>query len=124
MRSLRPLPRGFYAPSARVVARALLGHWLIRRPGRGVCGGAIVEAEAYLAGDPACHGAPGPTARNRVMFGGPGHGYVYLIYGNHFCMNAVCQPTGVAEAVLIRAVEVTLGEDLMLERRRVGATRE
>jgi len=124
MRRLKPLPRSFYQPSARVVAPALLGHWLIRNTANGVCGGPIVEAEAYLAGDPACHGAPGPTMRNRVMFGEPGHGYVYLIYGNHFCMNAVCQPAGVAEAVLLRALEVALGEEVMRERRPAAATRD
>lgn len=122
MKSLKPLPRSFYEPSAKVVAPALLGHWLIRNTANGPCGGPIVETEAYLAGDPACHGAPGPTARNRVMFGEPGHGYVYLIYGNHFCMNAVCQPAGVAEAVLLRAVEVALGEEGMRERRPVAST--
>jgi len=123
MRSFRPLPRRFYEPSAKVVAPALLGHLLIRNTPNGPCGGPIIETEAYLVGDPACHGAPGPTARNRVMFGAPGHGYVYLIYGNYFCMNAVCQPQGVAEAVLIRAIEVALGEELMRERRPVDATR-
>jgi DNA-3-methyladenine glycosylase len=102
----------------------LLGHWLIRNTPKGPCGGAIVETEAYLVGDPACHGAPGPTARNRVMFGEPGHGYVYLIYGNYFCVNTVCQPAGVAEAVLIRAVEVSMGEESMRKRRPVGASRE
>jgi DNA-3-methyladenine glycosylase len=58
------------------------------------------------------------------MFGAAGHGYVYLIYGFYFCMNAVCQPRGVAEAVLIRAVEVALGEECMRERRPVDATRD
>jgi DNA-3-methyladenine glycosylase len=124
MRIFRPLPRRFYEPSAKVVAPALLGHWLIRNTANGPCGGLIVETEAYLVGDPACHGAPGPTARNRVMFGAPGHGYVYLIYGFYFCMNVVCQPPGVAEAVLIRAVEVALGEDVMRKRRPVEATRD
>jgi DNA-3-methyladenine glycosylase len=124
MRTFRPLPRRFYEPSAKVVARALLGHWLIRQTASGPCGGPIVETEAYLVGDPACHGAPGPTARNRVMFGSPGHGYIYLIYGYHFCMNAVCQPAGVAEAVLIRAVEAARGEGFMRKRRLVEATRE
>lgn len=113
----RPLQRDFFFPSAKVVAPRLLGHWLLRRTAGGTCGGVIVETEAYLVGDPACHGAPGLTARNRVMFGEPGHAYVYLIYGYHFCVNAVCQPAGVAEAVLIRAVEPTVGEDLMLKAR-------
>jgi len=58
------------------------------------------------------------------MFGAPGHGYVYLIYGYYFCMNAVCQPRGVAEAVLIRAVEAELGEEFMRKRRAVDATRD
>jgi DNA-3-methyladenine glycosylase len=124
MRSFRPLPRRFYEPSAKIVAPALLGHWLIRNTPNGPCGGPIVETEAYLVGDPACHGAPGLTARNKVMFGAPGHGYVYLIYGYYFCVNAVCQPRGVAEAVLIRAVEVAIGEEFMRNRRPVAATRD
>ncbi|MCX6915006.1 MAG: DNA-3-methyladenine glycosylase [Verrucomicrobia bacterium] len=124
MRSFRPLPRRFYEPSAQAVAPALLGHWLIRNTPTGPCGGPIVETEAYLIGDPACHGAPGPTARNRVMFGEPGHGYVYLIYGNYFCMNVVCQPPDVAEAVLIRSIEVALGEVSMRRRRQVDAVRD
>jgi DNA-3-methyladenine glycosylase len=107
-----------------MVAPALLGHWLIRNTAKGPCGGVIVETEAYLVGDPASHGAPGPTARNRVMFGSPGHGYIYLIYGYHFCVNAVCQRAGVAEAVLIRAVEAAWGEEFMRQRRPVEARRD
>ena len=124
MRSFRPLPRRFYEPSATIVAPALLGHWLVHNTPLGPCGGPIVETEAYCVGDAACHGAPGPTARNEVMFGKPGHGYVYFIYGNYFCMNAVCRPPGVAEAVLIRAVEATIGEDLMRQQRRVDAIQD
>jgi DNA-3-methyladenine glycosylase len=119
MNDFLPLPRSFYEPSARIVARRLLGHHLIRNTPDGPCGGAIVETEAYLIGDPACHGAPGPTARNRVMFGAPGHAYVYLIYGFHFCVNAVCRPAGIAEAVLIRAVEAGIGENGLRSRRSV-----
>ncbi len=120
MKDFTPLPRLFYEPSARVVAPRLLGHWLIRNTPQGPCGGPIVETEAYLIGDPACHAAPGLTARNRVMFGEPGHAYVYLIYGLHYCVNAVCLPAGTAEAVLIRAVEATLGGHLLHGRRSVS----
>ena len=121
---LSPLPRSFYEPSAKIVAPELLGHFLIRNTPNGPCGGAIVETEAYLVGDPACHAAPGETKRNRVMFGHPGHGYVYLIYGFHFCVNAVCRPAGVAEAVLIRAVEATFGEKMMAVHRPASKPRE
>jgi DNA-3-methyladenine glycosylase len=119
-----PLPRSFYRPSAKLVAPRLLGHWLIRNTPNGPCGGAIVETEAYLCDDPACHAAPGPTKRNRVMFGPPGHGYVYLIYGYHFCVNSVCRPPGVAEAVLIRAIEPLFGEDSMRRQRCVSKPRD
>jgi DNA-3-methyladenine glycosylase len=120
MTNFAPLPRSFYRPSAKTVARRLLGHWLIRNTPEGPCGGPIVEAEAYVRGDPACHGFPGPTLRNRVMFGPPGHAYVYFIYGNYFCFNVVCCPEQVAEAVLIRAVEPLLGLDLMRRQRPVS----
>lgn len=108
-----PLPRRVYQPSARVVAPALLGHFLVRETVRGRCGGIIVETEAYLHDDPACHAAPGLTRRNRTMFGAPGHAYVYFIYGCHFCVNAVCQPTGTGEAVLIRAIAPVVGVEVM-----------
>ncbi len=124
MKSFSPLPRSFFEPSAEVVAQDLLGHFLIRNTSDGPCGGAIVETEAYLVGDPASHNAPGLTNRNRVMFGHPGHAYVYLIYGFHFCVNAVCRPAGIAEAVLIRAVEATVGEKRMLTERPVKKPRE
>jgi DNA-3-methyladenine glycosylase len=115
-----PLPRSFYEPSAKVVAPRLLGQWLIRESPHGYFGGPIVETEAYLVGDAASHGFAGETARNRVMYGPPGHAYVYLIYGFHFCVNAVCQRAGRAEAVLIRAIEAEFGEELMRQRRPVG----
>ena len=119
MPKIAPLARSFYEPSADVVAVQLLGQLLVRKTSSGWCGGVIVETEAYLRGDAAAHTFGGETPRNRVMFGPPGHAYVYFIYGNHWCVNAVCQPPGIGEAVLIRAVEPTLGFKFMEKRRPV-----
>lgn len=115
----KPLPREFYEPSARVVAPRLLGHWLIRQTPEGLCGGPIVETEAYLRDDPACHAFAGPSNRNRAMFGHPGHAYVYLIYGFYYCFNTVCLPHGHGEAVLIRAIEPAFGVEWMKRQRPV-----
>ena len=119
-----PLPRKFYEPAADIVAPRLLGQYLIRKTDEGFCGGPIVEVEAYLQKDPACHAFVGETQRNRAMWGEPGRSYVYLIYGYHFCFNAVCQPKGVGEAVLVRGVEVMFGEELMRKYRPIEQTRD
>lgn len=120
-----PLPASFYEPSAEIVAPKLLGHFLLRRTPQGAwAGGAIAESEAYLANDPACHGFRRETARNRSMYGPPGRAYVYFIYGNYFCFNAVCARRGRAEAVLIRAIEPLSGEEWMQRNRPVTKQRE
>jgi DNA-3-methyladenine glycosylase len=119
-----PLPQRFYEPSAQVVAPLLLGHWLLRRTPQGLFGGPIVETEAYLADDPACHSYVGRTARNRVMWGAPGFAYIYLIYGYHFCVNAVCCAEEIAEAVLIRAIEPIFGEALLRQNRPTESLRD
>jgi DNA-3-methyladenine glycosylase len=120
MHEMRPLPRSFYQPSAEVVAPLLLGHWLVRNLPGGPCGGPIVETEAYLTDDPASHGFGGERVRNRPLYGPPGYGYVYLIYGFHCCFNAVCQRAGCAEAVLIRAIEAEGGLETMRQNRKAA----
>lgn len=114
---MRALPRSFYARDTVKVARELLGK-LIRHGGTA---GRIVETEAYLGeGDLASHSAHGVTARTRVIFGPPGHAYVYLNYGIHACLNLIAEPEGSAGCVLIRALEPVEGIELMRERRRVS----
>ncbi|HZV35017.1 MAG TPA: DNA-3-methyladenine glycosylase [Verrucomicrobiae bacterium] len=120
----RPLPRAFFEPSAEIVAAKLPGHLLIRNTPQGPCGGMIVETEAYITGDPAAHSFRGQTKRNRAMWGPAGYSYVYFIYGNHWCFNVVCCPPGIGEAVLIRAIEPTVGLEIMRARRQVANVRD
>jgi DNA-3-methyladenine glycosylase len=106
----RILPQTFYARDPRIVARELLGKNLIRTLSGGAApvrmSGRIVEVEVYLGeGDLAAHSAAGKTERNQVLFGPPGHAYVYFIYGVHYCLNFSCMPEGQAGCVLLRALE-------------------
>ena len=110
--------RDWFDRSAAEVAPDLLGAVLIHDTPRGRIAGRIVEVEAYLGPeDLAAHSSHGRTPRNAVMFGSPGHLYVYLVYGLHHCANVVCGPGTKPEAVLIRAAELTEGEDLARARR-------
>jgi len=116
-----PLPPAFYSRDPRQVAREILGKLLVRREGKQVRSGRIVEVEAYLGlDDPAAHAYRGPTKRNAVLFGPPGRAYVYFIYGFHYCLNVSCDGQG--GGVLIRALEPVAGIDQMYAARDLQPT--
>ena len=122
----RLLPRAFFHHPPQQVAPLLLGKLLVHRTPAGVLAGRIVEAEAYLGPhhdppDPAAHAHRGPTPRNRVLFGPPGHAYVYSIYGRYFCMNISCEAEGLAGCVLLRALEPVAGQAAMAANRGLPA---
>jgi DNA-3-methyladenine glycosylase len=119
------IPRALFGQAPEVVAPQLLGKILARRTDAGWLAGRIVEVEAYLGPhitatpDPAAHSFRGVTPRNRVMFGPPGHAYVYFIYGMYDCVNVTCEPEGLAGAILIRALEPLLGLEEMARNRKL-----
>ena len=112
------LPREFFDGPSLAVAPALLGCVLEADSAAGRVAVRITEVEAYSGQtDPASHAYRRKSGRNQVMFGPPGHAYVYQIYGLHFCVNLVCRPAGTAEAVLLRAGQVVAGTDVAWTRR-------
>jgi DNA-3-methyladenine glycosylase len=114
------LPRTFYDRDPRLVGPDLLGKILVRRDGRKLLTGRIVEVEAYLgAEDAAAHSFVGKTARNAVLFGRPGLAYVYFIYGAHYCLNVSCLPDGIPGGILFRAVEPMHGIEAMFKLRGI-----
>ena len=117
------ISREFYLDPPDLVARNLLGKLLVRTGGaEGTMIGRIVEVEAYFGeSDPAAHSFAGKTARNAVLFGPPGHAYVYFVYGMHFCLNVSCEREGRAGGVLFRALEPICGLDAMAKARGVAA---
>jgi DNA-3-methyladenine glycosylase len=116
------LPREFFGGSALAVAPRLLGCLLAHDTPDGTVAAVITEVEAYTGpDDPASHAYRGQTPRNAVMFGPPGHAYVYFTYGMHFCVNLVCEPPGSVSAILLRAGRITRGAALAASRRWPGA---
>src|SRR5215471_8177815 len=115
------LRRSFFNRDPREVGPELLGKLVVRRQGRRILAGRIVEAEAYLGVDDlAAHAAAGRTPRNSVLFGPPGHAYVYFIYGVHYCLNLSCLPEGEAGCILVRALEPVAGINDMAKARNLS----
>lgn len=120
-----PLPRNFFDAPVETVAPRLLGSVLVHTTDEGTVAARLTEVEAYAGPrDPASHAYRGQTDRNAVMFGPPGHAYVYFTYGMHYCVNLVCGPPGMASGILLRAGEIIAGEDLAVARRPRSSLRD
>jgi len=122
MEKSKQVNRSFFESPPEQVSPRLLGKILVHKTASGPIAGRIVEVEAYLGPhneppDPAAHSHRGITPRNKVIFGPPGHAYVYAIYGRYFCMNITCEVDGLAGCVLVRALEPVIGLDLMAANR-------
>lgn len=112
------LPPAFYAQPTLDLARAVLGKTLVRASPEGLSGGVIVEVEGYICAiDPAAHGFQRETPRTRIMYGPPGHAYIYFNYGMHWMLNISSEPERVGGAVLLRAIQPTVGLELIRQRR-------
>lgn len=124
MKAYRRLTPGELPEETPALARALLGCVLVRSSPEGITAGRIVETEAYLPNDPACHAFSGKSARNATLFGPPHRAYVYQIYGTSFCFNLSSERDGLGAGVLVRALEPLQGFDLMRSRRSAERLRE
>jgi DNA-3-methyladenine glycosylase len=123
-RAIRPLTRAALPSDTEALARYLIGKIVVRDLEAGRISGRIVETEAYVIGDAACHAFRGMTARNRALFLARGHAYVYFIYGNFFMLNVSSERPGIGAGVLIRALEPLDGIALMQRHRGVLGLRE
>jgi DNA-3-methyladenine glycosylase len=124
MGRLRRLRRAELPVGTVALARYLIGKTLVRELPEGRLSGRIVETEAYLVGDAACHAFRGPTPRNRSLFLARGHAYVYFIYGSYFMMNVSSERAGIGAGVLLRALEPCDGIAVMADRRGAAAPRD
>ena len=124
MGRLRRLRRAELPAGTVALARYLIGKTLVRELPEGRLSGRIVETEAYLVGDAACHAFRGPTPRNRSLFLARGHAYVYFIYGTYFMMNVSSERAGIGAGVLLRALEPCDGIAVMADRRGAAAPRD